>query len=172
MRYHRPKTLVGVDLTERNLRFCRATHQAAGLAFCPGDAERLPFADASFDAVLNVESSHCYGRMDRFLGEVRRVLRPAGAFLFADFRHSADLPALRALFGRCGLAVNAEHDITPGVLRAMEQDSGRRLGLVQRHAPAMLANITSQWVGVKGSGIYQALASGRMTYLAFALRPA
>jgi ubiquinone/menaquinone biosynthesis C-methylase UbiE len=172
MRYHRPKSFVGVDLTERNLRFCGATHKARGLTFVPGDAERLPFAGASFDAVLNVESSHCYGRMDCFLGEVRRVLRPAGAFLFADVRFSEDLPALRGLFHRCGLAIDAEQDLTPGVVCAMEQDTERRLGLVERHAPPWLARLSRQWAGVKGSPIHQALTSGRMAYPAFVLRRA
>jgi SAM-dependent methyltransferase len=172
MRYHKPKRLVGVDLTERNLRFCGVTHRARGLTFMPGDAERLPFADDSFDAVLNVESSHCYGRMDHFLGEVRRVLRPAGAFLFADVRYSEELLVLRRQFKQSGLAIQAEQDLTPGVVRAMEQDTARRLSLVARHAPRGLGRLSRQWVGVKGSPIHQALATGRKAYPAFVLRPA
>ena len=42
-----------------------------------GDAESLPFADRSFDAVINVEASHAYPHFPRFLAEVARVLRPA-----------------------------------------------------------------------------------------------
>ena len=67
-----------------------------GLAFEVGDAERMPFPDASFDAVVNVESSHCYPSMPAFLSEVRRVLRPGGHFLYADLRPRTDLPARRA----------------------------------------------------------------------------
>jgi ubiquinone/menaquinone biosynthesis C-methylase UbiE len=48
----------------------------------------MPFPDASFDAVINVESSHCYPSMGRFLSEVHRVLRPRGSLLFADLRTS------------------------------------------------------------------------------------
>jgi ubiquinone/menaquinone biosynthesis C-methylase UbiE len=43
-----------------------------------GDAENLPFPQVSFDAVINVESAHCYGSIERFLAEVHRVLRPGG----------------------------------------------------------------------------------------------
>jgi SAM-dependent methyltransferase len=38
------------------------------------------------DAVVNIESSHCYESMDTFLSEACRVLRPGGRFFFADLR--------------------------------------------------------------------------------------
>ena len=47
-----------------------------------GDAQDLPFPDESFDAVINVEASHIYPNFERFLGEVARVLRPGGHFLY------------------------------------------------------------------------------------------
>ena len=72
-----------------------------------GNAESLPFADESFDAVINVEASHGYPDFPRFLAEVARVLRPGGHFLYADFRGfleyddwgcSTCRPAVRMLF--------------------------------------------------------------------------
>ena len=54
--------------------------------FVHGDAEKLPFPDQSFDAVINVESSGAYPHFSRFLAEVARVLRPGGHFLYADLR--------------------------------------------------------------------------------------
>ena len=59
-----------------------------------GDAQNLPFPDESFDAVINVEASHIYPNFERFLGEVARVLRPGGHFLYADFRNRDGLPRL------------------------------------------------------------------------------
>ena len=50
----------------------------AGVDFVHGDAEKLPFPDRSFDAVINIESSASYPHFSRFLAEVARVLRPAG----------------------------------------------------------------------------------------------
>jgi ubiquinone/menaquinone biosynthesis C-methylase UbiE len=47
--------------------------------------EKLPFPDESFDAVINVEASHAYPQLSRFLGEVARVLHPGGHFFYADF---------------------------------------------------------------------------------------
>jgi len=84
VRYHAPAAVVGVDLIAEHVAFCTATHQAKNLRFAPGDAQDLPFDDASFDVVTNVESSHCYPRLDRFFSEVRRVLRPGGVFCYTD----------------------------------------------------------------------------------------
>ena len=40
----------------------------------------VPYPDAAraLDAVINVESSFCYGSIDGFIAEVARVLRPSG----------------------------------------------------------------------------------------------
>ena len=56
-----------------------------------GNAEKLPFADQSFDAVINVEASHCYPRFPQFLDEVARVLRPGGHFLYTDVRRRKEI---------------------------------------------------------------------------------
>ena len=47
------------------------------------DAERLPFADASFDLVLGHAVLHHLPHLDRAFAEFRRVLKPGGRFLFA-----------------------------------------------------------------------------------------
>src|SRR5206468_12347276 len=54
-----PRRLVAVDLSPRAVALCRRRFAGPHLAFEVGDDERLPFESASFDVVLNVESSHC-----------------------------------------------------------------------------------------------------------------
>ena len=78
--------MIGVDFSDKAVNLCKKYYCVDGLSFVPGDAEHLPFDDDSFDAVVNVESSHCYGSMATFLAQVKRVLKPGGHFLFADFR--------------------------------------------------------------------------------------
>ena len=87
-----PESYVGLDLNPAGIEFCRRRHQVPGLEFVQGNAENLPFPGASFDAVINVESSHCYPHFDRFLGEVSRVLRPGGAFLYTHTRQRYECP--------------------------------------------------------------------------------
>ena len=61
--------------------------------------ERLPFADASFDAVHARQVLHHARDLDRLCGEIARVLRPGGAFV-ATREHvvdrEEDLPAFFA----------------------------------------------------------------------------
>jgi demethylmenaquinone methyltransferase/2-methoxy-6-polyprenyl-1,4-benzoquinol methylase len=49
-----------------------------GLQTVPADAQELPFADASFDAVMCVSMLHHVDDRARALAEQRRVLRPGG----------------------------------------------------------------------------------------------
>lgn len=84
VRYHAPADVVGVDLIQGQVEFCRSTHQAPNLRFQQADAQHLPFDDGSFDVVTNIESSHCYPDRDAFYAEVRRVLRPGGSFCYTD----------------------------------------------------------------------------------------
>ena len=76
--------------------FCQKWHDLPGLDLVQGDAQNLPFPDQSFDAVINVEASHIYPDFERFLGEVARVLRPGGHFLYADFGNRDGIPAWEA----------------------------------------------------------------------------
>lgn len=48
------------------------------------DAEDLPFADDVFDLVTSRLAAHHFPRIDRFLAEAARVLRPGGALLLVD----------------------------------------------------------------------------------------
>lgn len=49
-----------------------------------GPAERLPFPDASFDAVVSTLVMCSVDDLPRSLAEARRVLRPAGALVFIE----------------------------------------------------------------------------------------
>lgn len=75
-----PRRLVGIDLTPRAVEFTRARLGAAGLPsdVRVGDAEALPFDDASFDIVYSWGVLHHSPDTAAAIAEVRRVLRPGG----------------------------------------------------------------------------------------------
>jgi SAM-dependent methyltransferase len=169
-RYHAPRSVVGVDFSRRAVRQSRSLYRVPGLSFAWGDAERLPFGVGSFDAIVNVESSHCYASMERFLGEVRRVLRPGGAFLFADFRLAADLDALRGQFHDAGLTIVSETDLTSDVMASLDRDGERRLGWMHRRMKGFMLDTFVQFAGLRGSKIYEDFRMGLRRYVAFVLR--
>ena len=163
--------MVAVDLSPRAVALCRRRFAHPRLSFEVGDAERLPFEGATFDVVLNVESSHCYGRFDAFLGEVRRVLRPGGHFLYADFRPREELDGWRASLVAAGFAIRAEHDVRPGVVAALDADDDEKRHLIARLIDRPLAGIFREFAALHGSELNAALRSGELGYRAFVLTP-
>ena len=122
MRTLRPASYTGLDLNPAGIDFCRKRHNLPGLDFVHGDAENLPFADESFDAVINVEASHRYPDFPRFLAEVARVLRPGGHFLYADFRRRhLDFAEWEAAMADAPMRMLSQRVINAEVLRGTGQ---------------------------------------------------
>jgi SAM-dependent methyltransferase len=165
-----PRRVLGVDISERAVAFCRARHVVAGLEFAQGDAERLALPSDAFDVVLNVESSHCYGDYGAFLSEVRRVLRPGGHLLHADFRPAAEVEGWRAALARSGLTLVADDDLTPGVVAALEAEDAPKRALIDTVIDRPLAGTFREFAAVRGSTLYDDFRAGTMAYRAFALR--
>lgn len=129
-----PKSLTGLDYSPNNVAFCASVHTHPALQFLQGDAELLPFSDANFDAVLNIESAHCYPNVDKFFAEVYRVLKPGGHLLFADEWWTVNRAELAPRLSAVGFEVLAEEDITAGIIRALrllETQADRLLGSLQ-----------------------------------------
>jgi SAM-dependent methyltransferase len=166
-----PARLVAVDLAPRAIALCRRRFELDNLSFQIGDAERLPFSDGAFDVVLNVESSHCYGRFERFLAEVRRVLRPDGHFLYADFRPAAEVAGWRDLLARAGFVIDQERDLRPGVVAALDADEGAKRDLIASLVDRPLAGVFREFAALRGSLLNDALRNGEVSYRAFVLRP-
>lgn len=169
-RYLQPKSLVGVDQNWNAIKFCRTYHAVEGLSFVEGNAEALQFDDHSFDAIINVEASHCYGNMAQFLKEVSRLLRPGGYFLSADFRTQAGYTLLSDQLIQSGLEIIKKENITPNVLQAMEADHQTKLRLISQLVPRLLHQPMAQFAGVKGSNIFRGFQSGKMIYVSYVLR--
>ncbi|HLF93101.1 MAG TPA: methyltransferase domain-containing protein [Planctomycetota bacterium] len=80
--------VTGLDLTPELLAQARQHAPLAGvpeIAWHEGDAEALPFPDASFDAVLS-QFGHMFApRPEVALKEILRVLKPGGRIAFATW---------------------------------------------------------------------------------------
>lgn len=169
-RYHNPKQLTGMDFSTNAVRFCQENHAVDRLSFVYGDAEDMPFDDRSFDAVINVESSHCYGSMPNFLREVHRVLRPGGHFLFADLRAAEDGDQTHKQLLETGMTLLEKQDITSNVLEALRLDSERKLTLIRRSVNKRLVVTFRQFAAIEGSDVFDSFRDGAAIYLCYALR--
>ena len=162
-----PAHYTGLDLNPTGIRFCQRRHQIAGLDFVQGDAENLYFADKTFDAVINVEASHCYPHFPRFLSEVARVLKPGGHFLYADFRFSDGIPEWERDLLAAPLKMLKQRVINADVLRGMDANSQRSLKLIVEHLPKFMHTLGRDFAGVQGSRIYTALQNGQLSYRSY-----
>jgi ubiquinone/menaquinone biosynthesis C-methylase UbiE len=168
-RYLQPRAMTGMDFSYAAVELCNRYRGAAGLAFVCGDAQSMPFPAESFDAVVNIESSHCYESMDTFLAEVCRVLRPGGRFFFADLRSTDGTAALQRQFDTCGLALDKQTDITANVLTALRLDSKRKLRLMDDLIPRVVHLPFRAFAGIEGTRNYKQFESGKLRYLSVQL---
>jgi len=136
----------GVDLGEESLQRARAAAEQAGLTdrarFSTGDAERLPFDDSTFDAVLS-ECAFCtLPDKPPAAAAFGRVLRPGGRVAISDVTVAAGaLPQnLRDLAGWIACLADA---------RPLEEyarlftDAGLPVTTTERHDEA-LARVIEQ----------------------------
>lgn len=87
--------VTGVDLSEQMLALARRKAEAA--RFQLADAEALPFADASFDAVTCAFGIRNFVHLEKGLDEMLRVLKPGGRLVLLELA-TPDSPLLRPLY--------------------------------------------------------------------------
>ena len=170
-RYHSPAEMIGLDFSPTAISLSQKMHgDIPNLTFVHGDAEKLPFEDHNFDVVINVESSHCYGNMEKFLNEVKRVLKPDGYFLWCDLRAGKDRELISNQFQNSGLEIVQEKDITKNIIIALDKMSKKRKSAIQEKVPFPIRKIFESYAGVKGSKIHNSFINGNLIYLSAALK--
>ncbi|MYW06300.1 methyltransferase domain-containing protein [Streptomyces sp. SID3343] len=109
------------------------------LDFRLANAMELPFADASFDAVLALESMcHMPDRV-QVLREMRRVVRPGGRIVWTDFyRRVSTTPARHALQRTMG-STTVLLDEYPPLLQASGLRFGEMLDITDETLPKSFA---------------------------------
>jgi ubiquinone/menaquinone biosynthesis C-methylase UbiE len=75
--------VAGIDISERMIAIAEAKAKRAGLpvSFRTGDIRKLPFPDASFDAVRIERTLQILDNPGQILDEMVRILRPGGRLL-------------------------------------------------------------------------------------------
>jgi ubiquinone/menaquinone biosynthesis C-methylase UbiE len=95
--------ITGVDIALERLKTCRRRFAGRALSLVMAEAERLPFAERIFDAVLCVGGFNFFSDPALALREMSRVVKPGGRIVVADeipdflqysWGHRIHLPAL------------------------------------------------------------------------------
>ena len=164
MRTFKPAEYTGLDYNPDGVAYCSEHHKLPGLNFVHGNAEDLPFPDNSFDAVVNVEASHAYPTLSKFLSEVARVLKPGGDFLYADFRGRPEFPVWEGALDAMPLRQVSKRVINDSVVRSLDASAQDKLDLISHQLPKLFRPFGRHFAGVPGTGIYNVIQSGGAEY--------
>jgi SAM-dependent methyltransferase len=94
--------VTGVDIAENSIRAARERAQAEALPaeFDEGDAEALPYPDASFDVVASLFGAIFAPRPDLVAQELVRVCRPGGTIAMANWTKTGFIGQMFALVSK------------------------------------------------------------------------
>jgi SAM-dependent methyltransferase len=115
----------GLDVSPGQLRQCQKLCRRRGwdVDLFLGTAERLPFVDASFDAVLHVGGINFFSDRRAALEEMGRVARPGARIVVVDENergarfYERTLPGFRSSFRGGRPRVTAPVDLVPAVMQ-------------------------------------------------------
>jgi len=92
----------GVDIASNAIQAARGRADAEGLdiRFDEGDAEELPYADASFDVVVSLFGAMFAPRPEWVAGELVRVCRPGGMIAMGNWTREGFIGQMFKTFSR------------------------------------------------------------------------
>jgi len=162
-RHYRTRSVTGVDIAFRSMAFAKGSIPDDDAQFTVGDAEHVPLAAGSADAVLSVETSCTYPDIELFFREVARLLRPHGHFLYTDLIHVDLIDPFVEVLASLGLELDHRRDITANVAASRDARAARQK-LAYGRTPEGDETTMSEFVGVDGSQLYDALTDGQHQY--------
>lgn len=122
------KRMLATDYSEGMIAEAKKGACPKNLRFEVADALSLPYADASFDAVIIVNALHLLPEPERALREIARVLRPNGILIAPNFVKKRERFAGRCWEALLRLAgVRFENQWTPEEYLAFFRDHGWEL---------------------------------------------
>ena len=164
-RYLNPSEIFGIDISPSAVDICNNIYNIDNLTFKVGDSENLPFDDNTFDAVINVESSHCYASMDKFIQEVARVLKPNAYFLFCDLRRDIYIQEMMDSINSNGLKLVSKTNISTNIIEATIRMSTDRKEAINKLKSGWFRNVLESFASVKGSKVHQSFEDGYLHYI-------
>lgn len=124
---HKGAAMTGIDIAPNLLEQARQRAEVDGLKiqFDEGDAEQLPYADASFDLVMSMFGAMFAPRPERVAAELMRVCRPGGSIAMANWTPES-FPG--KMFRTTAKFVPPPDGVPPPVLWGVEEVVRERFG--------------------------------------------
>ena len=118
------KSVVGVEISEQAFNYAVAAYALPNLRYLMGDARQLPIKDSSVDAVVSFETLEHFFEHDRFIAEVRRVLRPGGRLILSSPE--------RDVYSPLGSSANPyhAHELSRSEFEALLQPAFRHIAMI------------------------------------------
>lgn len=119
------ESVIGLDLTRRNLELAREAVARGAVHLVRALAERIPFAPETFDAVVIRLALHHFARPRAVLDAARSLLRPGGRLVVLDVLGPDD-PATRELRDAIERLRDPSHEalLTSTSLRGQLEEAG------------------------------------------------
>jgi SAM-dependent methyltransferase len=151
--------VLGVDASADMVRAARERGIVADL----GDAQQLPYADQTFDAVFSNAALHWVRDQDAMIAQIDRVLKPGGRFV-AEMGGHGNVAAIRVAlmavlarhgYGDSGDGVNYFPTAESYTLRLEKQGyQVQRIALIPRPTPLPKSGMT-EWLRTFRRGVLE-----------------
>lgn len=168
--FFKPAYYTAMDLAQGAVDLASRIHILPNLKFIQGNAEEIPIPSNTMDVVVNVESCHAYGSVEKFLSQVKRVLKPGGHLLLVDFRSDNTIDKFKEQLRNSGLELLEEEDISKNVITSIELEDESKTKRIRALIPPKWQKLFSEFAGVVGSRFYLTLKDGSRSYYRFVLR--
>lgn len=170
---HHAEKIHGIDFSESMLAVFRNKIEQAGhrnIDLHCGDAQTLPYADASFDAAFSLFGLMFFPDRQKGFNEIYRTLKPSGSIVITSWAPIDQSPAMQLMFG----ALRAIKPDLPQPQRAvttlenperfkqeMQEAGFRNVEIRNVTKPFPIGNISKFWEDmVKGSAPIQMMKKG------------
>jgi ubiquinone/menaquinone biosynthesis C-methylase UbiE len=160
-------SVVGVDPSVEMLEVARALPTPENVTWEEAYADDLPVSDGVFDLVVCHQGMQFFPDKSKALGEIRRVLKPAGRLAVSAWRshehnpvNGATASVMEKLFGHLpGFAPGVGFGLgEEDVIRPLLEDAGFRIISMHQvrleiEAPSAEAHLTRQWSATPSAGV-------------------
>ena len=165
-KFFTPKMVIGMDITEASLLFCRK--QIRNAVFIKADAENIPFQTNSFDALFSIESVSDYPHPNLFYQHAYRILKKDGILFYADIFNSQEITSHENELISLGFHIEQKRDITSNVQKSISETAKNNTATYET-TTILNEQPFLDTMGLPGTEIFGLMGKGEKKYMLYRL---